>query len=218
MDIDLESEDGYGDRRPLHEGSALATGQSSPRAKSEGDSEDSEGRPALIKRESSSKKTKTTEKKTSVPKGRAVKRKAPVKKQTKDETEEPEAHKPYPLEGKYKDEDDREQCVIGIRARLNLILTINCLSSIHSLLGLPEIEREEIIASRLEEHQKHLDRQQLAALYSRTNPGEAPPQDQDADEDAEGEEDMEMDMDIDQDSEEELGRGASRTYSCTVWS
>jgi hypothetical protein len=78
------------------------------------------------------------------------------------------------------------------------------------LLGLPEIEREEIIASRLEEHQKFVDRQQLAALYSRTNPGEAPARDEDEEEDAEGEEDMEMDMDIDQESEEELGRGATR--------
>ena len=80
-----------------------------------------------------------------------------------------------------------------------------------SLLGLPEIEREEIIASRLEEHQKFVDRQQLAALYSRTNPGEAPARaEEEDDEDAEGEEDMEMDMEIDQDSEEELGRGATR--------
>jgi len=80
-----------------------------------------------------------------------------------------------------------------------------------SLLGLPEIEREEIIASRLEEHQKQLDQQQLAALFNRTNPGEAPSRIQDPDEDAEGEEDMEMDMDIDQDSDDEqLGRGATR--------
>lgn len=59
-----------------------------------------------------------------------------------------------------------------------------------------------------------MDRQQLAALYSRTNPGEAPAQDDDdQEEDAEGEEDMEMDMELDQDSEEELGRGATRKWA-----
>jgi hypothetical protein len=83
----------------------------------------------------------------------------------------------------------------------------------YSLLGLPEIQREEIIASRLEEYQKFVDRQQLAALYTKTTGGDALHSDGGEDEeDAEGEQDMELDMDIDEDSEEELGRGATREY------
>ena len=64
-----------------------------------------------------------------------------------------------------------------------------------------------------------MDQQQLAALFNRTNPGEAPSRIQDPDEDAEGEEDMEMDMDIDQDSDEEqLGRGVTRELSSKICS
>ncbi|OCF72597.1 RNA polymerase-associated protein RTF1 [Kwoniella mangroviensis CBS 8886] len=49
---------------------------------------------------------------------------------------------PYPLEGKYKDEADRE-----------------------ALEKLPEIEREEILATRLEEMQKFKDSQALDAMF-----------------------------------------------------
>ncbi|WRT68947.1 uncharacterized protein IL334_005929 [Kwoniella shivajii] len=49
---------------------------------------------------------------------------------------------PYPLEGKYVDEDDRE-----------------------ALENLPEIERENILASRLEEMQKFKDSQALDAMF-----------------------------------------------------
>ncbi|WVR09151.1 hypothetical protein IAU60_006213 [Kwoniella sp. DSM 27419] len=49
---------------------------------------------------------------------------------------------PYPLEGKYVDEDDRE-----------------------ALEAMPEIERENILASRLEEMQKFKDSQQLDAMF-----------------------------------------------------
>ncbi|WVF65669.1 hypothetical protein IAT40_000400 [Kwoniella sp. CBS 6097] len=49
---------------------------------------------------------------------------------------------PYPLEGKYVDEDDRE-----------------------ALEALPEIERENILASRLEEMQKFKDSQALDAMF-----------------------------------------------------
>ncbi|WVW79215.1 hypothetical protein I302_101181 [Kwoniella bestiolae CBS 10118] len=52
------------------------------------------------------------------------------------------AANPYPLEGKFKDEADRE-----------------------ALENLPEIEREEILASRLEEMQKFKDSQALDAMF-----------------------------------------------------
>ncbi|KAI5451901.1 RNA polymerase-associated protein rtf1 [Naganishia albida] len=100
---------------------------------------------------------------------------------------------PFPLEGKYKDEDDREH-----------------------LLNLPEIEREQILADRAEERQKHLDSLALGELYKATRgdeadddadqhdapEAEAAPADEDdeseamdlvdSDEDAEGEEDKEV--------------------------
>lgn len=58
----------------------------------------------------------------------------------------------YPLEGKYVDEDDRDR-----------------------LLDLPEIEREEILAGRLEEQQAERDRQALEAMYrERVGSEEAP--------------------------------------------
>ncbi|WWC91323.1 uncharacterized protein L201_006266 [Kwoniella dendrophila CBS 6074] len=52
------------------------------------------------------------------------------------------ASNPYPLEGKYKDEDDRE-----------------------ALENMNEIERENILASRLEEMQKFKDSQALDAMF-----------------------------------------------------
>ncbi|EIW67131.1 hypothetical protein TREMEDRAFT_69995 [Tremella mesenterica DSM 1558] len=64
-------------------------------------------------------------------------------------TAKPGSRNPYPLEGKYIDEDDREQ-----------------------LEGLPEIERENILASRLEEIQKLKDAQQLDAIFKMTAGGE----------------------------------------------
>ncbi|GFZ47472.1 hypothetical protein JCM24511_05216 [Saitozyma sp. JCM 24511] len=64
---------------------------------------------------------------------------------------------PYPLEGKYIDEDDREE-----------------------LEGLPEIERENILAARLEEMQKFKDSQQLEAMYKMAGMG------RDEDDDEEG--------------------------------
>lgn len=48
---------------------------------------------------------------------------------------------PYPLEGKYKDEDDRER-----------------------LLGMTEIEREQVFFSRAEEMQRFKEKRDLAAL------------------------------------------------------
>jgi len=102
MDIDLESEDGYEERRPIHEASAPTTGQSSPGAISERDSEEPED--VAVR----SKKPKPKEKKAPAPKGRAVKRKAPVSKQSRDEPTVSESANPYPLEGKFKDEDDRD--------------------------------------------------------------------------------------------------------------
>lgn len=89
-------------------------------------------------------------------------------------------------------------------------------SCLHSLLNLPEIEREQILADRAEERQKHLDSLALGELYKATRgdeaeddadqhdaptPAEAAPADDDdeseamdlvdSDEDAEGEEDKE---------------------------
>lgn len=48
---------------------------------------------------------------------------------------------PYPLEGKYKDEEDRER-----------------------LLGMTEIEREQVLFSRAEEMQRFKEKRDLAAL------------------------------------------------------
>ncbi|CAD6579230.1 MAG: hypothetical protein TREMPRED_002430 [Tremellales sp. Tagirdzhanova-0007] len=55
---------------------------------------------------------------------------------------------PFPLEGKYIDEDDRDR-----------------------LEAMPEIERENILASRLEEMQKFKDSQQLDAMYKMAGMG-----------------------------------------------
>ncbi|KZT28301.1 plus-3-domain-containing protein [Neolentinus lepideus HHB14362 ss-1] len=55
--------------------------------------------------------------------------------------EEAEKVNPYPLEGKYKDEEDRER-----------------------LLSMPEIEREEILAQRLEEMQRNQDKRNLEQM------------------------------------------------------
>ena len=66
-----------------------------------------------------------------------------------------------------------------------------------SLDQLPEIEREEILAARLEEQQREIDRQALGDLYKQTVGKDV---ESDEDEDAEGEEE---DMDIDEDDEDE---------------
>jgi hypothetical protein len=102
MDIDLESEDGYGDRGPIHEPSAPTTAQTSARVSPERSSEEREEKPVPAK------KGKPKDKKAPVPKGRAVKRKTPASKPSRDNIGEPEARNPYPLEGKFKDEDDRD--------------------------------------------------------------------------------------------------------------
>ncbi|KAI6026028.1 hypothetical protein EDC04DRAFT_2721634 [Pisolithus marmoratus] len=57
------------------------------------------------------------------------------------ESEEGEEGNPYPLEGKYEDEFDRER-----------------------LLGMPEVEREAILAERLEQMQKIQDRRKLQEM------------------------------------------------------
>lgn len=102
MDIDLESEDGYGERGPIHEPSAPTTAQTSARVSPERRSEERESKPVPVK------KSKPKEKKAPVPKGRAVKRKAPASKPSKETATDPETRNPYPLEGKFKDEDDRD--------------------------------------------------------------------------------------------------------------
>ncbi|KAL7421173.1 RNA polymerase-associated protein rtf1 [Cryptotrichosporon argae] len=61
---------------------------------------------------------------------------------------------PYPLEGKYIDEDDREH-----------------------LESLPEIERENILANRQEEMQRFKDAAQLDAMYKMAGMGEADDED-----------------------------------------
>jgi RNA polymerase-associated protein RTF1 len=54
---------------------------------------------------------------------------------------------PYPLEGKYKDEDDRER-----------------------LLNLPEIEREQVLYQRSEELLRLKEKRDLAALVNQVEP------------------------------------------------
>lgn len=63
---------------------------------------------------------------------------------------------PYPLEGKYIDEDDRDR-----------------------LEDMPEFEREAILAGRLEEMQKYKDSQQLEAMYRMAGMGGAEEEDED---------------------------------------
>jgi RNA polymerase-associated protein RTF1 len=65
---------------------------------------------------------------------------------------------PYPLEGKYLNEDDRDECVSRYWSWGRAELT-------DSLDALPEIEREAILAGRQEEMQKYKDSQQLDAMY-----------------------------------------------------
>ncbi|KAI5831895.1 hypothetical protein K523DRAFT_299455 [Schizophyllum commune Tattone D] len=64
-----------------------------------------------------------------------------------DDEDEEEGEK-YPLEGKYIDEEDREH-----------------------LLGLPELERENILAQRLEEKQQKLDKAGLMAMFAQHQGG-----------------------------------------------
>ncbi|TRM66956.1 hypothetical protein BD626DRAFT_566014 [Schizophyllum amplum] len=63
-------------------------------------------------------------------------------------SDEEEDGEKYPLEGKYIDEDDREH-----------------------LLGLPELERENILAARLEEQQQKLDKAGLMAMFAQHQGG-----------------------------------------------
>ncbi|KIY49700.1 hypothetical protein FISHEDRAFT_10098, partial [Fistulina hepatica ATCC 64428] len=62
------------------------------------------------------------------------------------DAQEPENDNPYPLEGKYIDEDDRERLVYI------------------PLTYATAIEREEIISQRLEEQQKLADKRMLSQL------------------------------------------------------
>jgi RNA polymerase-associated protein RTF1 len=71
---------------------------------------------------------------------------------------------PYPLEGKYINEDDREQYVLSIHHSL-------WREADDSLSTLPEIERENILAGRLEEMQKFKDSQNLDAMYKMAGMG-----------------------------------------------
>lgn len=73
------------------------------------------------------------------------------------ESEEDEAN-PYPLEGKYADELDRQRCVLDpfdsyLRSMLSGVYT--------RLLDMPETEREDILSQRLEEMQRFQDRVNL---------------------------------------------------------
>lgn len=207
MDIDLESEDGYGERRPLQEPSAPTTARTSEDGGSGRESQEPGSTTRVVNRKEATDSTTTTNnkkgkarpaKRAPVPKGKATKKKATKPKNAASTSTDSGPQNPYPLEGKYKDEDDRDY-----------------------LLNLAEIEREEIIAARLEEHQQFVDRQQLAALYSRTNPGAAPIENEDDDDEDDDEhkgdgdvaaesEQEDMDLDVEDESEQELGRGATR--------
>ncbi|KAJ9109328.1 hypothetical protein QFC21_000657 [Naganishia friedmannii] len=196
-EMDLESEDGYS--APPH-GIVAKEEKAAPAPSA------ASKRPPVPKRESSStKKTAaaTTKKATAAKEkaagkavGRAVKKaggavsaKAVAVAKNKVAAS---ANIPYPLEGKYKDENDREY-----------------------LLNLPEIEREQILADRADDRQKQLDSLALGELYKATRGPESDEEDEqedgahppaaqaagedddeseamdlvDSDEDAEGEED-----------------------------
>jgi len=180
MDLDIESEDGYdASTRPAIR--PHASGSSSHPEKTS----ESAARPGLNHAPSSKdKKTKSETRKVKEkprPKPRAKKAAAPAVKKPSAKSKAKDSKKSssgpialYPLEGKYKDAEDREY-----------------------LDQLPEIEREEILAARLEEQQREIDRQALGDLYKQTVGKDV---ESDEDEDAEGEEE---DMDIDEDDEDE---------------
>ncbi|KAJ9125665.1 hypothetical protein QFC22_000627 [Naganishia vaughanmartiniae] len=149
-DMDLESEDGY---------SAPPHGTVVKEEKAAAAPSTASKKPPAPKRESSSTKKSaaaTTKKATAAKEkaagkavGRAVKKaggavsaKAVAVAKNKVAAS---ANIPYPLEGKYKDENDREY-----------------------LLNLPEIEREQILADRADDRQKQLDSLALGELYKAT--------------------------------------------------
>jgi RNA polymerase-associated protein RTF1 len=76
------------------------------------------------------------------------------------ESEEDEDANPYPLEGKYKDEEDRERYV----SIVGRVLIIYSEKDGDRLLEMPEIDREEILAGRLEEMQRLQDKRNLDAM------------------------------------------------------
>ncbi|KAJ9092309.1 hypothetical protein QFC19_008743 [Naganishia cerealis] len=155
-DMDLESEDGYSAPAP---GTVVKEEKTAPATSS------ASKRPSVPKRESSStkkataasiKKASTAAKEKAAGKavGRAVKKaggavSAKAVSIAKNKVAA-SSNIPFPLEGKYKDENDREY-----------------------LLNLPEIEREQILADRADDRQKQLDSLALGELYKATRGAES---------------------------------------------
>lgn len=77
---------------------------------------------------------------------------------------------PYPLDGKYKDEYDRQQLVFELSS---LHPTANRVSLVNRLLQMPEVEREEILSQRLEEKQQLLDKRLLSQMVQQQRGGGA---------------------------------------------
>jgi RNA polymerase-associated protein RTF1 len=78
------------------------------------------------------------------------------------ESEEDESN-PYPLAGQYKDEADRQKLVLS--QRFCILENGTNVRLFHRLMELSEIEREEIIAQRLEERQRLVDKANLNRLF-----------------------------------------------------
>ena len=84
--------------------------------------------------------------------------------ETGDEPEsEEDASDPYPLDGRYKDEADRQRC--GYPPSELLDNRIHIIPSRCRIMELPEFEREELLAQRAEELQKFKDSFALDAMY-----------------------------------------------------
>ena len=83
------------------------------------------------------------------------------------ESDDEDVNNPYPLEGRYKNEVDRQRCVIRRQTDFAISRVWN-----GRLNDMPEMQREEILAQRQEEMQKHLDAQNLTKLLAAQGVGE----------------------------------------------
>ncbi|KAG6860801.1 hypothetical protein C0995_007511 [Termitomyces sp. Mi166 len=79
------------------------------------------------------------------------------------ESEEGEEDEPYPLEGKFIDEADRLRTTLS-SLQLSLM-------DMDSLMQMNEIERENIIASRIEEKQRKHDQRMISQMYNQQQRG-----------------------------------------------
>ena len=86
------------------------------------------------------------------------------------ESDEEDANATYPLEGKYKNEADRQRFVV--RPYTQTFRETHESGRDGRLIDLPEMQREEILAQRQEEIQKRLDAQNLTKLFAAQGVGE----------------------------------------------